>query len=120
MSADTWVIARFTVLMALLATTLVLPPAIAIGWLLARREFPGKALLETKGIGPWSAEYISLRAIGDGDAFPKTDLILKRVLALHPDLDVEAIRPWRSYAAMYLWKEYAQTLSKSRRLHPGA
>ena len=47
MSADTWVIARFTVLMALLATTLVLPPAIAIGWLLARREFPGKALLET-------------------------------------------------------------------------
>ena len=47
MSAETWVIARFTVLMALLATTLVLPPAIAIGWLLARREFPGKALLET-------------------------------------------------------------------------
>lgn len=79
-----------------------------------------KALLETKGIGPWSAEYISLRAIGDGDAFPKTDLILKRVLALHPDLDVEAVKPWRSYAAMYLWKEYAQTLSKSRRLHPGA
>jgi molybdate transport system permease protein len=47
MSAETWVIARFTVLMALLATTLVLPPAIAVGWLLARREFPGKALLET-------------------------------------------------------------------------
>jgi len=47
MSAETWVIARFTVLMAFTATALVLPPAIAIGWLLARKEFPGKALLET-------------------------------------------------------------------------
>jgi len=47
MSPDTWAIARFTVLMALIATALVLPPAIAIGWLLARRDFKGKALLET-------------------------------------------------------------------------
>ncbi len=47
MSAETWEIARFTVLMALTATTLVLPPAIGIGWLLARKRFPGKALLET-------------------------------------------------------------------------
>ena len=47
MSTETWVIARFTVLMALLATMLVLPPAIAIGWLLARKHFFGKTLLET-------------------------------------------------------------------------
>lgn len=47
MSAETWAIARFTVLMATLATLLVLPPAIAIGWVLARKQFPGKALLET-------------------------------------------------------------------------
>ncbi len=47
MSAETWAIARFTVLMALVATALVLPPAIGIGWLLARRKFPGKTLLET-------------------------------------------------------------------------
>ena len=47
MTAETWAIARFTVLMASMAITLVLPPAIAIGWLLARREFRGKALLET-------------------------------------------------------------------------
>ena len=71
-----------------------------------------KALLETKGLGPWSAEYISLRSIGDTDAFPRTDLILKRVLALHPSLDLEAVKPWRAYAAVYLWKEFAQTLSK--------
>jgi AraC family transcriptional regulator of adaptative response / DNA-3-methyladenine glycosylase II len=75
-----------------------------------------KALLETKGLGPWSAEYISLRAIGDTDAFPKTDLILKRVLDLHPALDLTRIKPWRSYAAIYLWREFAGTLS-GRRLH---
>jgi len=74
-----------------------------------------KSLLDTKGLGPWSAEYISLRAIGDTDAFPKTDLILKRALLLHPDLDLELIQPWRSYAATYLWKEFAQSLSKRKK-----
>ena len=47
MNADTWAIARFTVLMAVVATALVLPPAIAAGWLLARKTFPGKTLVET-------------------------------------------------------------------------
>jgi molybdate transport system permease protein len=47
MSVETWAIARFTVMMALMATALVLPPAIAVGWVLARRAFAGKALLET-------------------------------------------------------------------------
>lgn len=47
MNADTWAIARFTVLMAVVATALVLPPAVAAGWLLARRTFPGKTLVET-------------------------------------------------------------------------
>ena len=74
-----------------------------------------QALLDTNGIGAWSAEYISLRAVGDTDAFPRTDLILKRVLALHPELDVTAVKPWRSYAAMYLWKAFAQMLSQQRK-----
>ena len=73
-----------------------------------------QALLKTKGVGPWSAEYIRLRT-GDTDAFPETDLILKRVLDLHPDLDLERIKPWRSYAAVYLWKEFAETLSRRRK-----
>ena len=47
MTVDTWAIARFTVTMALLATALALPPAIAVGWVLARRDFRGKTLLET-------------------------------------------------------------------------
>ncbi len=47
MSAETWAIAQFTVQMALLATALTLPLAIAAGWVLARHSFPGKALVET-------------------------------------------------------------------------
>ena len=47
MNPETWAIARFTVTMAVIATALVLPPAIAIGWVLARKTFPGKALVET-------------------------------------------------------------------------
>ena len=70
------------------------------------------SLRATKGLGPWSVEYISLRALGDQDAFPSTDLILKRARALHRDVDWARLSPWRSYAATYLWQEYAGPLSK--------
>ncbi len=73
-----------------------------------------KRLLSIFGIGPWSAEYIGLRALGNTDAFPGTDLILKRAIEKHSDLDLETIRPWRSYAAVYLWKHYASELSKQK------
>jgi AraC family transcriptional regulator of adaptative response / DNA-3-methyladenine glycosylase II len=74
-----------------------------------------RALLAVRGLGPWSAEYISLRAIGDTDAFPKTDLILRRVLQLHPNLDLATVKPWRSYAAIYFWQEFAHSLSKGKK-----
>ncbi len=69
-------------------------------------------LLAAPGLGPWSAEYITLRALGDTDAFPNTDLILKRALERLPQTDLQKFRPWRSYVALYLWKEFAKTLSK--------
>jgi molybdate transport system permease protein len=47
MNEEMWAIARFTVMMALAATALALPPAIAVGWVLARRDFRGKTMLET-------------------------------------------------------------------------
>lgn len=75
-----------------------------------------KALLQIKDIGPWTAEYIALRALGDTDAFPHTDLILKRVADLHPDLNLDPIKPWRAYAAMHLWTEYAKPLSKKKEI----
>ena len=65
------------------------------------------AIMDVKGLGPWSAEYMSLRALGHADAFPGTDLILKRIVEMHPALDVKALSPWRAYAALHLWREFA-------------
>jgi AraC family transcriptional regulator of adaptative response / DNA-3-methyladenine glycosylase II len=64
-------------------------------------------LLSIQGIGPWTADVICLRSLGDPDAFPAGDLILKRVLKSNPRLKLEMFRPWRAYAAIYLWKEFA-------------
>jgi AraC family transcriptional regulator of adaptative response / DNA-3-methyladenine glycosylase II len=59
------------------------------------------------GIGPWTAEYIAMRALRAPDAFPASDLGLLRALALKNPRDLErraeAWRPWRAYAVMYLW-----------------
>jgi AraC family transcriptional regulator, regulatory protein of adaptative response / DNA-3-methyladenine glycosylase II len=52
------------------------------------------------GIGPWTVEYVAMRALGDPDAFPATDLVLRRAVR---GADTEAWRPWRAYAAMHLW-----------------
>jgi AraC family transcriptional regulator, regulatory protein of adaptative response / DNA-3-methyladenine glycosylase II len=64
-------------------------------------------LCEIPGIGKWTAQYVAMRALGEPDAFPSTDLGLLRRLALRTsrelELRAEAWRPWRAYAAMYLW-----------------
>jgi DNA-3-methyladenine glycosylase II len=67
------------------------------------------------GIGPWTAEYIALRAFGEADAFPASDLgLLKAPLWGAGGIDArqlksraEAWRPWRAYAAAHLWHNYA-------------
>jgi AraC family transcriptional regulator of adaptative response / DNA-3-methyladenine glycosylase II len=67
-------------------------------------------LLALDGIGPWTVEYVRLRALGDPDAFPATDLGIRRSLAalgIDPASAAsrsEAWRPWRAYAAMLLWQ----------------
>lgn len=65
------------------------------------------ALLELDGIGPWTADYVALRALGDPDVFLATDLGVKHAaerlgigeVARHS----EDWRPWRSYALLHLW-----------------
>jgi len=47
MTAEEWRIAGFTLRMALTSTALILPPALLLAWLLARRSWPGKSLVET-------------------------------------------------------------------------
>jgi AraC family transcriptional regulator of adaptative response / DNA-3-methyladenine glycosylase II len=64
------------------------------------------------GIGPWTAQYIAMRALNEPDAFPEGDLGLRRAcgaggkpLATGPLASrAEAWRPWRAYAAMLLWQ----------------
>ncbi len=77
----------------------------------ADRDETRARLAELPGIGPWTVEYIAMRALGDPDAFPATDLVLKRALAdSQPDRS-DGWRPWRAYAAMHLWS--ATTEEKS-------
>ena len=62
-------------------------------------------LLAVKGIGPWTAQYVAMRGLGDPDVFLSTDLGVKHALAAL-DLDVapaERWRPWRTYAMHHLW-----------------
>ncbi len=47
MNSEEWQIVAFSVAMSLLGTALILPPGVALGWLLARRKWPGKTLVET-------------------------------------------------------------------------
>jgi AraC family transcriptional regulator, regulatory protein of adaptative response / DNA-3-methyladenine glycosylase II len=63
------------------------------------------------GIGPWTAHYIALRGSGEPDAFPAGDLGLAQALSEHGTRPghgrlmalAEPWRPWRGYAAIYLW-----------------
>jgi molybdate transport system permease protein len=69
MTAEHLQIIRFTVLVALAATVLMLPPGVALAWLLARGRFRGKALLETivtlpLVLPPVATGFILLRLLG--------------------------------------------------------
>ncbi|KAA6455900.1 DNA-3-methyladenine glycosylase 2 family protein [Acidobacteria bacterium AB60] len=68
--------------------------------------------LEIRGVGPWTAHYIALRACRESDAFPASDIGLLR--GAHALLGAkvssgellaraEVWRPWRAYAAQHLW-----------------
>ncbi len=73
-----------------------------------------KCLLSIKGIGPWTTEMIMMRCFNDADAFPESDLIVKR--ALEQELVDESL--WQtnhSYLTHYIWNEFAQTLSKQKK-----
>jgi AraC family transcriptional regulator of adaptative response / DNA-3-methyladenine glycosylase II len=66
-------------------------------------------LLALPGIGPWTADYIALRALGDPDVFLPTDVGVRNALTRLGQVPTDAVamadrwRPWRSYALMHLW-----------------
>jgi AraC family transcriptional regulator of adaptative response / DNA-3-methyladenine glycosylase II len=63
------------------------------------------------GVGPWTAHYVAMCALGEPDAFPDSDLGLRKGAAGGDRIPTarelreiaEQWRPWRSYAAMHLW-----------------
>jgi AraC family transcriptional regulator of adaptative response / DNA-3-methyladenine glycosylase II len=70
------------------------------------------AMCAIEGIGPWTAHYVALRGLGEPDAFPASDLGLRKALAApgeKPLSEAELLRraerwrPWRGYAAIHLW-----------------
>lgn len=81
---------------------------------------PGQSLEEkiaefcaVPGIGPWTAHYMALRAVGEPDAFPAADLGLRKAVSEGAamistaalEAHAESWRPWRGYAALLLWME---------------
>jgi AraC family transcriptional regulator, regulatory protein of adaptative response / DNA-3-methyladenine glycosylase II len=74
-----------------------------------------QAVQTVKGIGRWSAEFMALRALGDTDAFPTTDLVLGRIMKANPALDPDDARPWRGYLAVHLWREYGDVAHQERK-----
>lgn len=71
-----------------------------------------KVALAIKGIGPWSVEYMALRALRDPDAFPASDLIINRVCHLYPEIDTDKLSPWRGYLASLFWHTYVEKDNK--------
>ncbi len=67
-----------------------------------------EALMALPGIGPWTAQYIAMRAMRSPDAFPASDLGLVKASGLKTarllERESERWRPWRAYAAMALWE----------------
>jgi AraC family transcriptional regulator of adaptative response / DNA-3-methyladenine glycosylase II len=68
------------------------------------------ALMAIRGIGPWTAQYVAMRALKNPDAFPEADLGLVKAIGYPARMTpaellamAENWRPWRAYAAMLLW-----------------
>ncbi|MCC9176965.1 DNA-3-methyladenine glycosylase family protein [Arthrobacter sp. zg-Y750] len=95
-------------------TVRALAAAVAAGLPLQPGADPGQVragLLAQPGIGPWTADYLAVRVLGDRDAYPADDLVLKRALGVRTGREAARLsqpwRPWRSYALFHLWTEAA-------------
>jgi len=75
----------------------------------ADRDQAEKELLAVRGIGPWTAGYVRMRALGDPDVLLEGDVAIKAAMrrtGAEP-ADAHDWRPWRSYAMHYLWNSRA-------------
>ncbi|MGH8307792.1 MAG: AlkA N-terminal domain-containing protein [Gammaproteobacteria bacterium] len=83
--------------------------------------FPSR-FTHISGIGDWTTQYVVMRAFNEPDAFPASDLVLLRAAGGGKALTSAALlkraevwRPWRAYAAMYLWRSAADLRARRRK-----
>lgn len=70
-----------------------------------------QAFTALPGLGPWTAQYVAMRALHHPDAFPAGDLVLQQMLGgdggrlseRATEAVSQAWRPWRAYAVLHLW-----------------
>lgn len=78
----------------------------------SRVEDTLRELHKIPGIGEWTVQYITMRALSWPDAFPHTDLGVKKALSItNPKKILEAAeqwRPWRAYATLHLWADLTE------------
>lgn len=94
----------------------------------ANREEVRRKLLSLRGIGAWTADYVAMRALGDPNAFPVTDLGVRRAVEqlghAGGPASVAALaerwRPWRAYAARHLWASLRDTVGDKTEKKNGA
>jgi AraC family transcriptional regulator of adaptative response / DNA-3-methyladenine glycosylase II len=64
-------------------------------------------LIKMPGLGPWTVQYLAMRALAWPDAFPYTDSGVKKALSGLTATEIlklaESWRPWRAYATIALW-----------------
>ena len=80
-------------------------------------ETLAEQLTALSGFGAWTAQYVALRALGEPDALPEGDLILRRMAggsarpltARELRQRAESWRPWRGYATLHLWYAASET-----------
>jgi AraC family transcriptional regulator of adaptative response / DNA-3-methyladenine glycosylase II len=98
------------------ATLIALSRAVADGTLHlepgSRVEETLQELRKIHGIGDWTVEYIAMRALSWPDAFPHTDMGIKKAFANKTPKEILALsekwRPWRAYAALHLWTDLTE------------
>ena len=83
------------------------------------REEVRSLLIRLPGIGPWTADYVAMRALGDPDVFLPTDIGVRNAAR---NLRIDDVagrsaswRPWRSYALLRLWSVVLEEMQQRRR-----
>lgn len=111
--AETGTIARLGIVTTRAASILALARAAHSGALSLdagashRPDAAIERLAALPGVGPWTSQYIAMRALRWPDAFPKEDIAVRNrlggVSAAQAEALSQAWRPWRSYAVMHVW-----------------